>query len=110
MTKALLGLVLALIAGYSLMEGWPLLRGPKLVILSPTNDAAVVSGIVTIAGKAANATALTVDGATVIPDTNGAFSETLAFPKGSSILTFTATDRFGRMVTETRQIFVPQTH
>lgn len=110
MTRTLLGILLALFAGYGLIEGWPLLRGPKLEIVSPTNDAAVESGIITIAGKAANATALTVDGATVIPDTNGSFSETLAFPQGSSILTFTATDRFGRTVTETRQIFVPSTN
>lgn len=110
MTRTLLSLVLATIIGYGLIEGWPLLSGPRLVILSPRNDAAVATGILTIAGKAANATALTIDGATVIPDTNGSFSETLAFPQGSSILTFTATDRFGRVVRETRQIFVPPTN
>ena len=108
--RAALGIVLAIVLGYSLIEGWPLLRGPKLVIVSPTNDAAIATGVLTISGKAANTTALTIDGAPVIPDTNGSFSETLALPQGSSILTFTATDRFGRTVTETRQIFVPQTN
>ncbi len=110
MTRVLLSIVLVVIVGYGFVEGWPLLSGPRLVILSPQNGAAVASGILTIAGKAGNAMALTVDGATVIPDTNGSFSETLAFPQGSSILTFTATDRFGRVVRETRQIFVPPTN
>ena len=107
MTRALLGIVLAVILAYGLVEGWPLLRGPKLVILSPRNDAAIASGIITITGKAANAIALTVDGTPVIPESDGSFTETLAFPQGSSILTFTATDRFGRTVKKTRQIFVP---
>lgn len=108
MTRTLIGIVLALLVVYGITEGWPLLNGPRLSITSPTNDASYPTGTVTISGKVANATALTLDGAPVIPDANGSFSSTFAFPKGGSILTMTATDRFGRTITKTREIYIPQ--
>ncbi|MFA5744725.1 MAG: hypothetical protein WC887_00705 [Candidatus Paceibacterota bacterium] len=107
MTKYLTVAILLAIIGYGSIEAWPLIAGPSLSILSPENNAPFSDGIVTIKGNAARAAALSINGASVSHEGNGDFSSTLTFPHGSSILTFVATDRFGRKVATTRTIFVP---
>lgn len=107
MTHYLIIAVLCTLLGYGLIEAWPLINGPSLVIASPSQNAPYPGGIVSIRGKAARAAQLTLDGAQVLHDQDGGFSSTLSFPRGGSILTFVATDRFGRRVTATRSIFVP---
>ncbi len=107
MIRSLIALVLLIIVGYGLIEAWPLVAGPSLAIVSPLQDAPYPNGIVSIQGEAARAAALTVNGAPVLHDQNGGFSSMLTFPRGGSILTFVATDRFGRTITETRNIYVP---
>ena len=107
MTNHLLIAVLLILIGYGGIEAWPLLAGPVLSIDSPLPHATYPFGIVSIQGTAARATALTVNGAPLLHDQNGAFSSTLTFPRGGSILTFVAIDRFGRSVTASRSIFVP---
>ncbi|MFI5260573.1 MAG: PrsW family glutamic-type intramembrane protease, partial [Candidatus Paceibacteria bacterium] len=93
----------------SLTKFWPLIAGPALRITSPLNQATYPDGIVTITGQASRIAMLTLDGAQLLHDKDGSFSTTLTFPAGESILTFVATDRFGRRVTATRSIFVPIT-
>ena len=107
MTRYLIALVLCVLVGYGLVEAWPLLAGPSLSVTSPMDHASYPDGIVSVQGKTVRAAALTVNGAPILHDQNGAFSSTLTFPRGGSILTFVVTDRFGRSVTATRSIFVP---
>lgn len=107
MTKYLLAAVLLVLGGYGLIEAWPLVAGPGLSISSPAEHASFLGGIVDIRGEAARAAQLTLNGAPVLRDQDGSFSSTLTFPRGGSILTFVATDRFGRTVRATRSIFVP---
>ncbi len=107
MIKYLIGAILLISIGYGGVEAWPLLAGPTLSISSPANDAAVPGGIVTVEGKAVRAAELTLDGTTILHDQDGSFSSTITLPRGGSILTFVATDRFGRTVTAARTIFVP---
>ena len=107
MTKYLIGAILFVLIVYGLVEAWPLLAGPTLSITSPTDGAPFPGGIVSKIGRAERASAITLNGATMLHDQNGDFSSTLTFPRGGSILTFTVTDRFGRTVTEARSIFVP---
>ena len=107
MTKYLIGAILLVLIVYGLIEAWPLLVGPSLSITSPTENAPFPSGIVSIIGKAERASSVTLNGTVLLHDQNGDFSSTLTFPRGGSILTFVATDRFGRTVTATRNIFVP---
>ncbi|MFZ2500598.1 MAG: hypothetical protein WAW90_01260 [Minisyncoccia bacterium] len=107
MTRHLIITVLALLVGYGLIEAGPLIIGPVLSVESPKNTSSFPGGIVTISGKASNIALLTLDGATLLHNESGDFSSTLTFPRGGSILTFTATDRFGRTANETRRIFVP---
>ena len=107
MTKYFTIAVLIILGGYGCVEVWPLVNGPSLSIISPADNASFPGGIVDISGKAARAAILTLNGEPVLHDQDGGFSSTLTFPRGSSILTFVATDRFGRMQTATRTIFVP---
>lgn len=108
MTRSLLIIVLTLFFGYGIIEAWPLMSGPHLNILSPVNnDTLSADGITTVTGTASRVSLLSLNGAPLLHDEKGSFSSTLTFPRGGSILTFVATDRFGRRITETRSIFVP---
>lgn len=107
MTRYLLVAVLLVLIGYGFIEAWPLLAGPALSIASPTDNAPFPNGVVSIHGRAERAVTILLNGAPLLHDQNGDFSSTMTFARGGSILTFTATDRFGRTVTETRSIFVP---
>lgn len=107
MTRYLIGAVLLILAGYGIAEAWPLLTGPSISIASPADNASYQGGIVAVSGKAKRASAITLNGAPLLRDQNGEFSSTLTFPLGGTILTFVATDRFGRTVTARRSIFVP---
>ena len=110
MTRYLIALVLFILISYGLIEAWPLLAGPSLSISSPIDNASYPGGIVTVRGNAIRAAAVTLNGTSLFHDQNGAFSSTLTFPSGGSILTFVVTDRFGKTVTAVRSIFVPTTH
>jgi len=107
MVRYLIGAILVLLAGYGSIEAWPLLWGPALSIASPADNASFPDGIVEVSGRAARSALLTLNGASLLHDQSGTFSSTLTFPRGGSILTFAATDRFGRTVTATRTVFVP---
>ncbi len=100
------GLLLLLVL-YGLIEALPLIRGPRLWVESPTDYATSTDGAIHIAGSVKHVSVLTLNGAPLLYDQTGRFSSTLVFPRGGSILTFMAADRFGRTRTETRTIFVP---
>lgn len=100
------GLLLLLVV-YGLIEALPLLLGPRLTVLSPSEHATSTDGAIQIEGRVKHVSVLTLNGAPLLYDQTGRFSSTLVFPRGGSILTFMAADRFGRTRTETRTIFVP---
>ena len=106
-TRLLIALFVAL-AIYGGIEAWPLIAGPSISISTPADYATLPQdGIVTIRGNAARTDKLTLDGAPVDHEENGDFSITLTLPRGGSILTMTAADRFGRQVSTNRSVFVP---
>ena len=107
MTNYLIVAVLVALVGYGSVKALPLIAGPSLVIDTPTDNVPFPGGIVAVRGRAARAARLSLDGAPLLRDQNGNFSSILTFPRGGSILTFTATDHFGRAVSITRSIFVP---
>lgn len=107
MVRYLIAAVLILLAGYGLIEAWPLIQGPSLSIESPSEYGSFPGGIVPLTGKASRVATLRLNGVSIPHDTEGRFSTTLTFPQGGSILTFVATDRFGRHSTTTRSIYVP---
>lgn len=107
MIKYLIGIILLVGVAYGVVEAWPLLRGTLLTVNTPTEHGVYEGGIVPISGRVERAAELTLNGSPLLRDQNGAFSSTLTFPAGGSILTFVARDRFGRTVTLRRTIFVP---
>ena len=107
MTKYLIGITLLAGALYGVVQVWPLVRGPLLTIASPSNYESVPGGILTVEGRVLRGAKLTLGGSPLLYDQEGTFSSILTFPRGGSILTFEAVDRFGRKVTITRSLFVP---
>ncbi len=107
MVRYLLAALVIVLCGYGAVEAYPILAGPSLTLTSPAPFTTATSGLVTVSGHAYRTVALTLDGAPVLPDQDGSFSSSLALPSGGSILTLTATDRFGRSVTKTRTVYVP---
>ena len=107
MIRALLGIVLAILIGYGILKAWPLIAGPSLTIHSPADNGSFKDGVVIVSGKATRIAMLTLDGAPLLRDEQGNFSSTSTFPHGGSVLTFVAVDQFGRRITRTRSIFIP---
>lgn len=107
MVKRLIGTIFLVLAVYGVVKAMPLIEGPSIFVYSPENNETFSDGIVVVRGKSERVAIVTLNGVLLLRDQNGDFSSTLTFPFGGSILTLTATDRFGRTVTETRSIFVP---
>ncbi len=106
-TRILVVLAVVVLTGYGLVEAYPLVRGPVLTLTSPNDYAEFPDGIVVLEGEAKRVVALTLNGAPLLLGEDGTFKTALAFPKGASILTFVAKDRFGRTITHTRTIYIP---
>lgn len=106
-TRSLVVLALVLSVGYGLVEAYPLLAGPALTLTSPTEHESYPDGMVRVAGTATRVTALSVNGSPLLPHEDGTFSATFAYPSGGTILTLVAKDRFGRMITTTRTVYIP---
>ena len=100
-------LVLTVVFLYGLHEAWPLISGPQLALSSPQNGESFDNGFINISGTAVHTKGVSLDGGPLLTDQNGHFETTLTLPRGGAILTVTATDRFGRTVTEQRTVFVP---
>lgn len=108
LVRGAIGFLLLLILGYGLLKAYPLLAGPQLFIESPAEGATVADGFLTVAGTVRYGETLAVNGARLLIDEHGRFTDTLTLPYGNAILLLSASDRFGRRVTETRTVYVPE--
>jgi uncharacterized protein YfaP (DUF2135 family) len=102
-----IALVLLLLVGYGLIEARHLLSGPSITIDIPSNYTTFTDGFIALSGTTKNTETLVVNGGLLPIDEEGKFEKTLVLAKGGSILSLTATDRFGRSITERRTIFIP---
>ena len=103
-------LVIVIVAGalgYGLFKAAPLLAGPAITLTSPENGARASEGVVVVSGIASRAESLLVNGRTALMHKDGAFETTLVLPRGSAILSITATDRFDRTITKQVTVFAP---
>lgn len=105
-SRSIIPLALVGVLGYGLVEAYPLLAGPSIVLSAPLDGATAADGTVTVSGIAKRIQDLSLDGMPVLPDENGAFSESFALPAGGAILSLTGRDRFGRATTIERRIIV----
>lgn len=106
MTRIIIGIVLLLLVGYGAFKSWPLLSGPSLAIDSPISYTTSADGSIVVSGVAHNTEALFLNGGPLLIDPKGHFYKALLLPSGGAILTLTASDRFGRTITEQRVIHV----
>jgi len=105
MSRNTLGfLLLILVLGYGVVKALPLIQGPHIAISELSTDE---SGLTTLSGTAYHTEKMTMDGGTLLIDSDGKFKTNLMLPRGSAILTLTATDRFGRSRTLERAMVTP---
>ena len=97
---------LVILIGYGAVAAWPILSGPSLSIESPTELAALSDGRLAIEGVAHRTETLWLNGAPLLMNESGRFGTILTLPSGGSVLSLTATDRFGREITVRRNVFV----
>ncbi len=105
--KSIAAIVLVLLSGYGLLEARHLISGPSIIIDIPSNYTTFEDGFVRVSGTAKNTENLSLNGGPLPIDETGVFEKIILYPSGSGILTLTATDRFGRQVSEERTIFIP---
>ncbi len=107
MLKSTVFLALILLLGYGALKAWPLLSGPSITFIVPSEYTSLEDGFVTLSGVAHNTEALFLNGGPLLIDPEGRFEKTLLLPSGGAILTLTARDRFGRESTEYRTVYIP---
>lgn len=104
--RAAIAVVLLILVGYGALEALPLIEGPALSA-AVTADASSTPGVVTLSGTATRIAELALDGSAILTDEHGNFSRLIVLPRGASIMTLTATDRFGRSITKSETVYVP---
>ncbi len=104
-TRSIAALFLLALLAYGAVAAWPLLTGPQIAIHSP-NEETLEDGHAYIEGRALHTKTLWLNGAPLLMDESGNFSAFITLPSGGAILSLTATDRFGREITERRSVFV----
>lgn len=95
--------IVVLIASYGLFESRRYLEGPVVHIESPAPGSAIEGPIVRVVGFARNLSYLYINGARGFVDENGTITWAYVPPKGYTVLTVRAEDRFGR----SREVSVP---
>lgn len=105
-------LVILIVTGigwYALFQARNLIAGPELTISGPAEQVHT-ERMITLRGTAENIASLTLNGRTIFTDEQGTFEETLVLENGYTIMTLTATDRYGRETSASRPfIYKPQT-
>ncbi len=102
----LLCVLIAALAGYFFYQGRGYLSGPEIIIESPYAGEVVNDSYLVVKGRALNISALTLNGRQIFTDEKGNFSEGLLLARGYNIIELTATDKFGRVKREKREVIL----
>ena len=105
-SRSIAAVFLFALLAYGAVAAWPLIAGPQIALTSPTQEETMANGHTRIEGRALHTETLWLNGAPLLMDEAGNFSASLTLPSGGAILSLTATDRFGREITERRSVFV----
>lgn len=89
-----------IVAGYSYVALKDIVRGPKIVVVTPENGYATTTPLIVVTGQIQRAVILALNGATTTTDLAGNFKESLLLSPGYNIMTLEARDRYGRVVKE----------
>ena len=102
--KSLLILLGIVFFCYCLFQARFIILGPQVSITSPEDGETLASSIVLVTGKAHNAAWISLNGRQIFTDENGLWEEKLIVSPGTSIMTVTVRDRFGRESEESVRI------
>lgn len=92
---ALFFLVLTLIGGYALFEARRFLEGPVIALLTPVPGSVITDRLITLAANTKNVASIRVNGRDTYVTEDGLLQEHILLPKGYTVLTIAAEDRFG---------------
>jgi len=94
------------IVAYSLFQARFIILGPHIEIKAPQNGASFEADLINVVGQAKNIVFISLNDRPIYVDKNGDWSEKLIAPKGPSIITVRARDRFGRSREKSVEIVV----
>lgn len=97
----LLGIVFIL---YCLFQARFLILGPQVSVTSPQDGEIVTSPLVVMRGLARNAAWISLNGGQIFTNEDGLWEEKLIVSPGTSIMTVTVRDRWGRERSKTTRI------
>lgn len=89
-------LILSAIIGYGLFQSNRLIEGPTITLTTPQDGSTVHNPLLTISGNAQDSAYLTLDGNKIYTNEKGDFTQKLLAAPGYTILSVTATDKYGR--------------
>lgn len=98
--------VALLLAAFFSMRLTAFIRAPGLTIKSPADRSGFDTPLVDVAGKTEKESSLTVNGREITLDEQGNFSEKIELQSGANELHFISRNRFGKIQTAVRNIFV----
>ncbi|MBI2175449.1 MAG: hypothetical protein HYU35_01820 [Parcubacteria group bacterium] len=98
-------LLLLFFGGYAFTQARVFLLGPRLLVVSPENNAEVRRARLVISGSAKNVAAVLIEGREVALREDGTFRESLLLAPGYSTIEIQARDKFGASVRERREVF-----
>lgn len=90
--------------GYGIFEIWNYATGPKIVLTTPQNGAAVSESLISIEGQGKNIKEITLNDRPIVTDEAGNFKEKILLSYGYNVLELKAHDRFGKTTEQELQI------
>ena len=91
---------------YFLYQARGFLIGPEIVIDSPRSGEIIHDSYLPVKGQAFNIASLSVNGRQIFIDERGVFNEGLLLARGYNIIEITASDKFGRISKEKREVIL----
>lgn len=91
---------------YFLYQARWYLLGPEIVIDSPQPGEITHDSYLPVKGQAFNIASLSMNGRQIFIDERGFFSEGLLLARGYNIIEITASDKFGRVSKEKREVIL----
>lgn len=98
--------ILVGLTGYFIYQFRGYLLGPQIFIEFPKIGEVVSNSYLEVKGRVINFSSLSLNGRPIITDGNGNFSEELLLARGYNIIELTATDKFGRVKKEKREVIL----
>lgn len=102
----LLAVIGLIFVGYCLFQARFIILGPRVYIESPKDGEIVQNAVIQIKGEAYNTAWISLNGEQIYTDADGRWEELLLVSTGTSIMTVSVRDRFGRERTENVRIIL----